>query len=646
MAEPQGVKKIGKYEVVSVLGRGAMGVVYRAFDRGIGRQVAIKTLSSALPDDSEFRLRFIREARSLGQLHHPNIVTVHDFFHESGTAYLVMELLDGASLYSLVRNKTRALVLEEKLSILQQIGGGLTSAHEHGIVHRDLKPSNIFVDRRGVAKVLDFGVAKVGQGELTRAGTVFGTLEYMAPEQLRAEPVDARADVFSLGVVAYELFSGRNPFRADTPAATVFKLLSDNPEKLDQAAGVAPALEAVIGKAMAKRRDERFASMAELSQALAAALKELGLALRPPKLTDTDIGAPGSVDPMSVDPREHQWSNIAAAAGQLERLYAEGIDCFSSGDYPGCVERMSQVLDEAQVHAMALHYLSQSEERLRQKRLDPDKRREVAGLMVLMRRANRQGDGQKVQETVGKILALDPECMEARWYRRAAETRVTPARSRQSVMTQASRSRLVAMSAASLATRLPGGPETAAAAVALPAIDSSASLPGGSRVWLLGGVGALVLILMGGIWLFTGSGKRAESADSAARSATPTPVRTSLFDENEGEPGVELTVAPVAQRPVGPAVTRVLPEEIPSGSETEILVSGSGFQAEAVVVVSQGQPAGVTVTSSRVTNASLLQAKLRVEPGTPPGEIALAVAHPDGTRSTEFKLKVAARQTP
>ena len=641
MAEPHGVKKIGKYEVVSVLGRGAMGVVYRAFDRSIGRQVAIKTLSSALPDDSEFRQRFVREARSLGQLHHPNIVTVHDFFEESGTAYLVMELLDGASLYSLVRSKTRVLVLEEKLSILQQIGSGLANAHEHGIVHRDLKPSNIFVDRRGVAKVLDFGVAKVGQGELTQAGTVFGTLEYMAPEQLRAEPVNARADVFSLGVVAYELFSGRNPFRADTPAATVFKLLSDNPERLDQAAGVAPALEAVIGKAMAKKRDERFAGMAELSQALAAALKELGLALRPPKLTDADIGA-GTVDPMSVDPREHQWSHIAAAAGQLERLYAEGIDCFSSGDYPGCVERMSQVLDEAQVHAMALHYLSQSEERLRQKRLDPDKRREVAGLLVLMRRANRQGEGQKVQETVGKILALDPECMEARWYRRAAETRLTPARSRQSVMTQASRSRLVAMSAASLATRLPAGPEAAAAA-ALPAMDSSASLPGGSRMWLLGGVGALVLILMGGIWLFTGSGKRAESADSAAKPANPTPVRTSLFDENEGAPGVELTVVP---RAVSPAVAKVLPDAIPAGTETEILVSGSNFQPEAVVVVGQGQQAGVSVASSKVTNASLLQAKLRVEPGTPPGEITLAVVHPDGTRSIEFKLKVAAPPTP
>jgi hypothetical protein len=644
MPELQTVQKIGKYEIVSVLGRGAMGVVYRAFDRGIGRQVAIKTLSGALPDDSEFRLRFIREARSLGQLHHPNIVTVHDFFEEAGTAYLVMELLEGASLHWLIRNKTKALVLEEKLSILQQIASGLQNAHERGIVHRDLKPSNIFVDRRGVAKVLDFGVAKVGQGELTQAGTVFGTLEYMAPEQLRAEPVDARADTFSLGVVAYEILSGRNPFRADTPAATVFKLLSDDPEGLAQTAGVAPAVEAVVRRAIAKKKDGRFSGMSEFSDALQAAVQELGIALRLPALSEAEVAAAAGVDAASLDSREHHWSNIAAVAGQLERLYAEGIDCFGSGDYEGCVERMGQVLDEAQVHAMALHYLSQSEERLRQKRLEPEKRREVAGLLVIMRRASRQGEGQKVLETVGKILALDPECMEARWYRRAAETRLTPARSRQGAMTHASRSRLTAASAVSMAARLSARPD-AGAALALPKPDGGSALPGGSRMWLLGGVAALFLSLMGAIWLFTGdSNGQAAAAGAAARPSAPSPVRPSLFDETEGAPGVQLSVAP---RPPAPTVTGVLPEEIPVGSETEILVSGSNFLAEAALVASPSGPAEatrpvLTVISSRVTNKSLLQAKVRVEAGTQPGEVALAVVHPDGGRSAEFQLKLVA----
>ena len=199
--QPSG--KIGKYEIKSVLGKGAMGVVYRALDPDIGRDVAIKTMSGEFLNDKELRIRFLREAQSAGRLQHPNIVTVFELFEQEGTAYLVMELLEGASLYSLIKQK-RPLDISEKLSILQQIAGGLNHAHENGIVHRDIKPSNVFVSRDGVVKVLDFGVAKIGEGELTKAGTVFGTVEYMAPEQVRGQPVDARADIFSVGVVAFE----------------------------------------------------------------------------------------------------------------------------------------------------------------------------------------------------------------------------------------------------------------------------------------------------------------------------------------------------------------------------------------------------------------------------------------------------------
>ncbi len=185
---PRLPQKIGKYEVRGLVGKGAMGVVYNAVDPALGRAVAIKTLSlSALagsPHEAELKLRFLREARSAGMLQHPNIITVHELFEEGGTAYLVMELLEGASLSSLLRRK-KELTLGERLSILNQIAAGLSEAHAHRIIHRDLKPSNVFVLKNGVAKVLDFGVAKMGEGELTKAGTVFGTLEYMAPEQVR-----------------------------------------------------------------------------------------------------------------------------------------------------------------------------------------------------------------------------------------------------------------------------------------------------------------------------------------------------------------------------------------------------------------------------------------------------------------------------
>ena len=204
--------KVGRYEVRGLVGRGAMGVVYSAVDPGLGRSVAIKTMSiSDSPHEAELRKRFLQEAQAAGQLQHPNIITVHELFEEGDTAFLVMELLEGASLSALLRQK-KALSLAEKISIIDQMAAGLSEAHAHRIVHRDVKPSNIFVVRSGVVKVLDFVVAKVGEGELTKAGTVFGTVEYMAPEQVRGQSVTQQADIFSLGVVSYELLSGRNPF--------------------------------------------------------------------------------------------------------------------------------------------------------------------------------------------------------------------------------------------------------------------------------------------------------------------------------------------------------------------------------------------------------------------------------------------------
>ena len=224
--------KVGKYEVRGLVGRGAMGVVYSAVDPGLGRLVAIKTMSIGdSTHEAELRLRFLREAQAAGQLQHPNIITVHELFEEGDTAYLVMELLEGAPLSSILTRK-KELTLGQKLSIVDQIAAGLSEAHAHKIVHRDLKPSNVFVLRSGIVKVLDFGVAKVGEGELTKAGTVFGTVEYMAPEQVRGQVVTPQADIFSLGVISYELLTGRNPFRADTLAASVFKIVSDDPGKL------------------------------------------------------------------------------------------------------------------------------------------------------------------------------------------------------------------------------------------------------------------------------------------------------------------------------------------------------------------------------------------------------------------------------
>ena len=413
-------QKIGKYEIRGLVGKGAMGVVYNAVDPALGRAVAIKTLSlsalSGSPHEAELKLRFLREARSAGMLQHPNIITVHELFEDGGTAYLVMELLEGASLSSLLRRK-KELTLGERLSILNQIAAGLSEAHAHRIVHRDLKPSNVFVLKNGVVKVLDFGVAKMGEGELTKAGTVFGTVEYMAPEQVRGASVNARADIFSLGVVAYEVLSGRNPFRAETLAASVFKILSDNPDRLaSDSGGIPPAIDAIVFQALAKAETERFESLSELRTALERAAEGAGIVLKPPILSDKDIvisRESADVAGASIEPRVSQWSHVAAQADLLEEIYQRGVAAFNAGSFGECVEKMSQVLDEVPVHAMSLHFLAMSEEHLRRERLSESDRKEAAAILTAMRDAHRKGEAAAVIEKANRLLALDKESLEA-----------------------------------------------------------------------------------------------------------------------------------------------------------------------------------------------------------------------------------------
>ena len=601
--------KVGKYNVLSVLGHGAMGVVYRAVDSGLGRQVAIKAMSTDLPPDSEFRLRFVREARAVAQLQHPNIITIHELVEEDGTHYIVMELLEGASLSTLMRK--RPLDLAEKLSILRQIAAGLQCAHEAGIVHRDLKPSNFFVLRNGVVKVLDFGVAKIGEGELTRAGTVFGTVEYMSPEQVRGESVDTQADVFSLGVVAYELLTGRNPFRAETLAASVFKILSDEPGSITkQAEGITSGLEDLVFRAIAKKTAARFGSMAEFSEILDAVAQDAGVEPRPPVLADDDIETGKDLVPehaLTADPVVNQWSRVAEVAGQLEEVYQRGLDQFNAQDYEGAVLMMSQVLDEVLLHSMALHYLSQSEEKLRQKRLDEGKHQEAKILLTAMRDAHRQGAPQEVIEMVTKVLAVDPESMEARWYRRAAETRLTSSsRSRAGsvVSPRKVRSRLQQQAAADLKPTL-----------VVPAMAPSAQARS-LGVWLLGGTGVLFLSLVALFWGFTGS-QDSKAAPVPSTINSPSKVRVSAFDD---EDAVMLNVNPRnnADATSGPSINSALPKELSVGVETVLRVFGRDFVPGARLVLIKGSR-GIDVLSVNVISDELIEATLRTPEDGPVG---------------------------
>jgi tetratricopeptide (TPR) repeat protein len=262
--------RIGKYRVVGRIGQGAMGEVYKAHDPLLNRYVAVKTIAPALAADPSFKTRFQREAQSAAQLNHPNIITIYDFGEEDGLTYMAMELLEGRDLKEVIRG--RGTHLGEKLAIMEQMCDGLAFAHTKGVVHRDLKPSNVHLQPNGQVKILDFGLARLGESEMTKTGTVMGTPHYMSPEQVRGEKADARSDVFSLGAVFYELLSGRRAFDAPRVAEILGQILDSNPQPLRERAPEVPGVvAAVVERALAKLPAQRFPDAGALGRALAAA---------------------------------------------------------------------------------------------------------------------------------------------------------------------------------------------------------------------------------------------------------------------------------------------------------------------------------------------------------------------------------------
>ncbi len=622
-------QKIGKYEVRGLVGKGAMGVVYNAVDPALGRAVAIKTLSalSGSPHEAELKLRFLREARSAGMLQHPNIITVHELFEEGGTAYLVMELLEGASLSSLLGRK-KELTLGERLSIIDQIASGLSEAHAHRIIHRDLKPSNVFVLKNGVVKVLDFGVAKMGEGELTKAGTVFGTVAYMAPEQVRGASVNVRADIFSMGVVAYEVLSGRNPFRAETLAASVFKILSDNPERLSDSAGIPPAVDDVVFRAITKAETERFESLVEFRTALRQAAEGAGIVLKAPTLSDKDVVIskdPAEAPAASIEPRVSQWSHVAAQADLLEEIYQRGVAAFNAGSYAECVEKMSQVLDEVPVHSMSLHYLAMSEEHLRRERLSESARREATVLLTAMRDAHRKGEAAAVIEKANRLLALDKESLEARWYRRNAEARLRAVsvgvgareRGRSAAGTLSREGAKSFGYVPAKESRFHPGQQRE---VEIAAISSARESSSGKGIWVLAGTGVLFLVLVG-IWISSIGGAKPEVK---ADPPTLPGVRTSPFEGIEEDGTVLLQVS----RPTPSfTVKQVIPTSIIAGTPTKVGLFGEGFSDNLVVVPGPG----ASVLTTEIMNEGLLEIEIVAEQE---GEVLIEVTNPQGHKET------------
>jgi hypothetical protein len=262
---------IGRYQIAEQVGRGSMGTVYRALDPVLGRPLAIKTLNPDLPAETilEMKARFVREAQAAGRLSHPNIVTIYDVGVAGDLAYIAMEFLEGQSLRKLM--KAGAIPFEQAADIVAQVAEALDYAGRFGVVHRDVKPANIMVSPAGVATLTDFGVARVPSSSLTQTGMLVGSLKYMAPEQVQEQPIDPRADIFSLGVVLYELVAGRTPFeQPESDLMALLERITKQPaEPLSAQRPDLPAgIDALLERALAKDPAQRFQRAGELAQQL------------------------------------------------------------------------------------------------------------------------------------------------------------------------------------------------------------------------------------------------------------------------------------------------------------------------------------------------------------------------------------------
>ncbi len=307
MTFPAGTR-LNRYELLESLGRGRLSEVYRARDTSIGRFVAVKVLPASLAADSAWLQRFEQEARAVGQLDHPNILSIHDLGVHEGRPYLVLELLEGQTLRE--RLAVSGLTVGKAISYGIQVMQGIAAAHEKGIVHRDLKPENLFVTREGRVKILDFGLAQLrpagpevpgeepgSLSSVTEPGLILGTFAYMSPEQVRGERVDQRSDIFSFGAILYEMATGQRAFHANSSVETMIAILRDEPAPLRPAAGEAAALDRVIRRCLQKNPEERFQSARDVIFALEDPPGPLGQTPGPEPeragLPDSSSGGPG-----------------------------------------------------------------------------------------------------------------------------------------------------------------------------------------------------------------------------------------------------------------------------------------------------------------------------------------------------------------
>lgn len=353
-------ERIGRYQIIERIGRGAMGVVYRARDEAMGRDVALKVLTADFEDDPDIKTRFHREAEAAARLQHPNIINILDVGEDGHRFFIVMELLRGLPLKEFLKQPD--VTLERKLDLMTQLCAGVGAAHKSEIFHRDIKPGNLFVRTDGILKILDFGVARLASSSMTASGFIVGTPDYMSPEQACGTEIDGRSDIFSIGGVFYYMVAGRKPFPA-THLPTLFQQIqSEAPQPVPDAP---PALMAVIRRALAKQPAQRYQTCAEIVADLEALERPGALDVRPasesgrpappavtqvarasgtpaaPSTDDTVNLSPAAFvstdDTVRLGPQPSWWQDAAgrvadAASMALARLKRAGTPVANTGD--------------------------------------------------------------------------------------------------------------------------------------------------------------------------------------------------------------------------------------------------------------------------------------------------------------------------
>lgn len=419
--EKEVAQKFGKFEILEKLGQGGMGTVYKARDPGIGRIVALKTLNPELLSDPKLLERFAKEARACGGLEHPNIVTIYefDFGETSGRPFIAMQFIEGESLEKAIARRA-PMPLARKLQIISQFCKGLDYAHRHGLVHRDVKPANILVNNEGKVKVVDFGIVHMESTTMTKTGIFMGTIQYASPEQVDGQHVDARSDIFSVGIVMYEFLAYRKPFDGTNIGTVINQILNKEPVPLSQVAdGIPPELENMVSKCLRKQADERFQSLDDLvielepiEQALQHTLVEEMVGQGQSLMSRGDLSQAQEVlrSALMMDSTNSTARELMArvkseikkleSTSQVRQYLTEGEVHLKQGEFSAAISSLEHVLRLDSQHG-------QAKELIEKARLEMQRGAEIRKALAAGRNAYKDGDLTGAEVQLRNVLELD-----------------------------------------------------------------------------------------------------------------------------------------------------------------------------------------------------------------------------------------------